>query len=240
MPHYHRQLPPLSHTNPIASLNAALRGEDPTLPHYSAFRTAQASSAAPTPTRPQQQQQQQPAARHRQSPGEGTLTYLPDYLFYSPPGSPDQVSEHEAAVENTLSNSIAHQENGTSSSGPSNRPATPRTVASSLSLDSSPSTMPRARPTSTRKRQHAPATIVVDDSPKVKRRKLSGVPQVDLSIDDDIEEAIKEKEREDLVKRQREESKRPVKINDLTCMICLEHFTNLSVTHCGMSTRAKC
>lgn len=99
--------------------------------------------------------------------------------------------------------------------------------------------MPRVSTSSGRKRPRDSAAIKIDDSPEPKRqRRPSNVDEVDLSIsDEDIpqsaDQAVLDRERQELVKRQKEESNRPVRLNDMTCMICLETFTNMSVTHCG-------
>jgi hypothetical protein len=72
-----------------------------------------------------------------------------------------------------------------------------------------------------------------------KRRLNTPSIALDDSDDDQVEElgpdsSILAKEREALVNKQREESSKVNKIGDLNCMICLEHFTNMSATHCGM------
>jgi len=219
-PHYHRQLPPLSHTNPIASLTAALRGEDTGSLHYSRLGShAHPATTAPSPRPPN-------SPRHHQQP------------------------RREAGAGRARPINVPQP-------GPSNRSVTPPTVELSTST-SPPTTMPRpAAAPSSRKRSHATSAITLDDSPGAKRpRQGSNSQHIDLSLDDDdddrdggeeddndaptAEQKMLEKERQELVKRQKEESGRAVRINDLTCMICLERFTNMSVTHCGKRTLLKC
>jgi len=215
-PHYHRQLPPLSHTNPIASLTAALRGEDTSSLQYDRLGShARPATTAPSPRLPT-------SPRHHQH-------------------SPREAGAGRARPIDAPQ------------SGPSNRPATPPTVE--LSTSTSPPTMPRpAAGSSSRKRSRATSAIALDDSPEAKRpRQGSASQHIDLSFEDDddddrhggeeddneaptAEQEMLEKERQELVKRQKEESGRAVRINDLTCMICLERFTNMSVTHCGKWT----
>lgn len=200
IPHYHRQLPPLSHTNPIASLTAALRGErvedHPNIYHnpYPPSNFTAASAAASS------------------RPGRGTFTRVGP-----------EASNHHTTTDNQPSRAA-----GQSASSATSDPASP--------TEASPATMPRQSASSSHKRSHA--TINVDDSPKAKKpRRSSVIEKVELVLDDDEQEAadkeVLERERQELVKKQREESDKPVRLNDLNCMICLERFTNMSVTHCG-------
>lgn len=200
IPHYHRQLPPLSHTNPIASLTAALRGErveDQSNiyhnPHPTSNLTAASAAASSRPSR-------------------GTFTRVGA-------GS----SNHHTTPDNQPS-----RVTGQSASSATSDPAS--------STDAAPATMPRQSGSSSHKRSHA--TINLDDAPKAKKaRKRSVIERVELVLDDDEQEAadkeVLERERQELVKKQREESDKPVRLNDVNCMICLEPFTNMSVTHCG-------
>ncbi|KAI5243954.1 hypothetical protein E4T43_03994 [Aureobasidium subglaciale] len=76
--------------------------------------------------------------------------------------------------------------------------------------------------------------------PSATKRRLN--PSAPIELDDTDEDEIEElgsdndilaKEREALVTKQREESSKVSRIGDLNCMICLEHFTNMTATHCG-------
>lgn len=93
--------------------------------------------------------------------------------------------------------------------------------------------------TASRKRAHPsdPGT-----PPSATKRRLNPPPapiELDDTDEDEIEELgpdndILAKERETLVTKQREESNKISRIGELNCMICLEHFTNMTATHCGM------
>ncbi|KAG9548211.1 hypothetical protein KCU71_g15212, partial [Aureobasidium melanogenum] len=77
--------------------------------------------------------------------------------------------------------------------------------------------------------------------PSATKRRLNPAPapiELDDTDEDEIEELgpdndILAKEREALVTKQREESNKISRIGELNCMICLEHFTNMTATHCG-------
>lgn len=79
-----------------------------------------------------------------------------------------------------------------------------------------------------------------DPEPGAKRRRGSAKDEpehIDLEDDEDAaaEKARLEKEKADQIQRQKEESAKQVKLSDRTCMICMESYTNMSATHCGMS-----
>lgn len=95
--------------------------------------------------------------------------------------------------------------------------------------------MPNTTASANRKRSYATAAISLDNSPKSKRqRAYSGsIEQIDLVAEDEAEAAKAEKLRKEHVKRQLEESGKTVRLSDVNCMICMERFTNMSVTHCG-------
>jgi len=76
-----------------------------------------------------------------------------------------------------------------------------------------------------------------------KRRLNSAHAPIELDDTDEEEEEelgpdndILATEREALVAKQREEAGKPSRIGELNCMICLEHFTGMTATHCGMFT----
>ncbi|KAL1296539.1 hypothetical protein AAFC00_000045 [Neodothiora populina] len=205
-PHYYRQLPPLSHANPIASLTAALRGDTSGLGNPPTQGLTSSSSSS--------------VAQSGSLAGRST-----DNLRRLPTPPPPPPRNNEQPVRGVL---LRAEEPRSATDSPSPSPSI------SLSPTSSPFTMPRTSATLTRKRSRGAAS---DGTPDAKRRRNSGIQEVDLSTNkadsSSAKEAILEKEREQLVKRQREESGKAVRLNDLQCMICLERFTNMSVTHCG-------
>lgn len=80
--------------------------------------------------------------------------------------------------------------------------------------------------------------------PSATKRRLNSV-HAPIELDDTDEDEDEElgpdndilaKEREALVTKQREESSKVSRIGELNCMICLEHFTGMTATHCGMFT----
>jgi hypothetical protein len=101
-----------------------------------------------------------------------------------------------------------------------------------------PSTSPAA---TTRKR---PRPSEPESPPSATKRRLNSAHAPIELVDTDEEEDeelgpdndILSTEREALVAKQREESRKVSRIGDLNCMICLEHFTSMTATHCGMFT----
>ena len=65
----------------------------------------------------------------------------------------------------------------------------------------------------------------------------SDVEEVNLTSEEGSAQALLEKEREELVKTQLGHSgddDKPKRFNDMTCIICLDNFTNVTTTACGM------
>lgn len=60
--------------------------------------------------------------------------------------------------------------------------------------------------------------------------------EVNLITEEGSAQALLEKEREELVKTQlgnNGEDEKPKKFNEMTCIICLDNFTNVTTTACG-------
>jgi hypothetical protein len=106
-----------------------------------------------------------------------------------------------------------------------------------------PDTMPASTSTSATNRKR-PRPSDLGSPPSATKRRLNSL-HAPIELDDTDEEEDEElgadndilaKEREALVTKQREESSRVSRIGELNCMICLEHFTSMTATHCGMLT----
>jgi hypothetical protein len=104
-------------------------------------------------------------------------------------------------------------------------------------------TMPASTSTAATSRKRARSTDL-GSPPSATKRRLNSV-HAPIELDDTDEDEDEElgpdndilaKEREALVTKQREESSKVSRIGELNCMICLEHFTGMTATHCGMFT----
>jgi hypothetical protein len=101
----------------------------------------------------------------------------------------------------------------------------PSTSAAAITRKRPRPSEPESPPSATKRRlnsAHAPIELVDTDEEE----------DEELGPDNDILST----EREALVAKQREESRKVSRIGDLNCMICLEHFTSMTATHCGMFT----
>ena len=108
-------------------------------------------------------------------------------------------------------------------------------------------TMPASTSTATTSRKRARPTDP-GTPPSATKRRLNSA-HAPIALDDTDEDEAEElgpdndilaKEREALVTKQREESAKVSRIGELNCMICLEHFTGMTATHCGMFTLCPC
>jgi len=104
-------------------------------------------------------------------------------------------------------------------------------------------TMPASTSTAAAGRKRARPSDPGTPPSATKRRLNSAHAPIELDDTDEEEEEelgpdndILATEREALVAKQREEAGKPSRIGELNCMICLEHFTGMTATHCGMFT----
>ena len=206
--HYQSQQP--QQTSPTDSLNAALREGADFLPRRLSF------PRLPPLSRPTS------AAAAQQS----HFGYIPEHFFYSPPQSPQNSSQPSNTAEPAPSYPFAGPPSNQPVAGPSQPRANPADMPSTSA----------STPTSSRKRQRP--SFSDDSIPSATKRRIH-IDLDDEDEDDDIEELgpdsdLLAKQREELVNKQREESNKITRIGDLNCMICLEHFTNMTATHCGM------
>lgn len=99
---------------------------------------------------------------------------------------------------------------------------------------------PTSASTAAASRKRARPSFSSGTPPSATKRRLNpDLIELDDTDEDEIEELgpdndILAKEREALVTKQREESNKVNRMGELNCMICLEHFTNMTATHCGM------
>ena len=69
------------------------------------------------------------------------------------------------------------------------------------------------------------------------KRNSGDIPIVDLSCVDDAAqyEALKKRQQDEAIRAQNEaDAKRPAKLAEFQCIICMDNPTDLTVTHCGM------
>jgi len=101
------------------------------------------------------------------------------------------------------------------------------------------SAMPVASSSQSKKRPHATQE---EGSLPAKRSRISNdVEEIDLATDQGSDRAILEKEREELVHTQKgDDADQPKPIGKITCMICLDNFTNLTTTACGTFPQPCC
>lgn len=73
------------------------------------------------------------------------------------------------------------------------------------------------------------------DAQSSKRAKTEAmkIEEIDLANDPTGEEVLKQKELERAVQGQQQENSGPQRLGKLTCIICLENFTNMTTTVCG-------
>jgi hypothetical protein len=106
-----------------------------------------------------------------------------------------------------------------------------------------PDSMPPSTSAATTTRKRARPSEPGSPPSATKRRLNSAYAPIELDDTDEDEDEelgpdndVLATEREALVAKQREESRKVSRIGDLNCMICLEHFTSMTATHCGMFT----
>lgn len=97
----------------------------------------------------------------------------------------------------------------------------------------SQNSMPTTSGSRSLKRPH-PVQRGLQSPPTKKTRRSSDnvVEQIDLVDEDAGTSAILQKEREELVRKQQEDDQ-PKRFGEMTCIICLDTFTNVTVTACG-------
>ncbi|KAH0369408.1 hypothetical protein KCU65_g3322, partial [Aureobasidium melanogenum] len=250
---------PQQHSTPSASLHAALReGADflrpsvvPRLPQLSRPNSAssQQSSFGYIPNHffysPPQSPQEPDLPHHT---ANGTLGYQPATSSSAQPFAGPSFTNH--TVGSSISNPLSHPQ----STGHT-APVEPTTSAFRSGQSQShyqnsaiqqhvkeedPTAMPAptASAINSRKRAHPSDPGSPPSATKRRLNSASALIEIDDSDEDEIEELgpdndILAKEREALVTKQREESNKVSRIGELNCMICLEHFTNMTATHCG-------
>jgi len=113
---------------------------------------------------------------------------------------------------------------------------TSREGDSTLVPASASSTMPTTTTSHSRKRPHAIDSHNDDGPSSTKRSRISNdIEEIDLATEGS-DQAILEKERAELVQTQRgDDEDQPKSFGKITCMICLDNFTNLTTTACGTS-----
>ncbi|KAF2148186.1 hypothetical protein K461DRAFT_58020 [Myriangium duriaei CBS 260.36] len=101
--------------------------------------------------------------------------------------------------------------------------------------------MPAASGSDPRKRSLRQVQDDNDEPSQVKRQRHSGssaqgleLEEVDLTTGNDIAQAMLKKEREDLVTSQKpDDDSAPKSFGEMTCIICMDNFTDLTATPCG-------
>ncbi|CAD0087269.1 unnamed protein product [Aureobasidium mustum] len=233
---------PQQHSTPSASLHAALREGADFLPRPSIV--------------PRLPQLSRPNSASTQSSSFG---YIPNHFFYSPPQSPQESDPPRHTANSNLTHQLATSSSVQSVAGPSftNNSVGPsirnplshqQAIGHSIPIERTASAFRSGQSQSqshyqnTADQQHvkeeASTTMPVPTSTATTSRKRArpsepGSPPSATKRHDTDEDEIEELEREALVTKQREESNKISRIGDLNCMICLEHFTNMTATHCA-------
>lgn len=140
---------------------------------------------------------------------------------------------------------------------PPSRPTTQRSSIVDLTATSSPESKmaPATRkrkateePSSNKRAPKKAARIKASESEAEssspsRRTSLAGVEVVDLAeVENEAEyRELAGKQQAELIKKQNEEaSKRPVRLADFQCIICMDNPTDLTVTHCGHLFCSEC
>ncbi|KAI4718352.1 hypothetical protein E4T48_05398 [Aureobasidium sp. EXF-10727] len=226
------RLPPLSRVN-SASNQPSSFGYIPNHFFYSPPQSPQDSDpphhTTTNPTR-------QPAASSSTQPFAG-----PSFTNHSVGPSVANPLAHSQSINNTASRfdteRMASAFRSEQSQSQYQNPTHPQHVK-----EESPNTMPASTSTAASSRKRARPTDLGSPPSATKRRLKPAPASAPIELDDTDEDEIEElgpdndilaKEREALVTKQREESNKVSRIGELNCMICLEHFTNMTATHCG-------
>lgn len=167
-----------------------------------------------------------------------SLGRIPGHLFCSPP--PPQRRSPSAAERDLLAHNTW-------------RFASPRSYLrytghdnsqrNQIDLTSIEPEMPSAASSKPQKRSHAqsggegPASKRQKQSPRGSRANAIDIEEVDL-VEEDGTQALLGEQQEELVKTQqrKEGDEKAKRLGEMNCIICLDNFTNLTATVCGMPT----
>jgi hypothetical protein len=83
------------------------------------------------------------------------------------------------------------------------------------------------------KRAHSADTEIEGTSSAAKRRRRGSSSDDEVIVVEDDPDNLRAKQREEMIRRQREEASKPLSFKDMTCMICLDTFKDMTATHCG-------
>ncbi|KAG8530382.1 uncharacterized protein KY384_004884 [Bacidia gigantensis] len=90
-----------------------------------------------------------------------------------------------------------------------------------------------------------PTDVPQSNSTSNKRRRVGSAEQKveevdlrDVNSDSDLARVL-ERQRAATVKAQQDEADKPTKLAGVTCVICMEEMTNITVTHCGENQDGK-
>lgn len=191
---------------------------------------------------------------HRPS-RQSSFGYISDNYFDSPArlnvataGSEEDIADDQPRLRDIPRLSTTHPEISRSRSQqqqqrpppqPQQQPSMPHHRSNdTIDLTSANNNMPTAPPSASRPRKRWRDIFGSSPEPEAKRRRASvdDEPEhIDLDDEEAIDEqAILDKERAEQVQKQKDESTKDVKLSNRTCMICMEPYTNMCATHCGM------
>ncbi|MCJ1401033.1 SUMO-targeted ubiquitin ligase complex subunit slx8 [Xylographa trunciseda] len=115
--------------------------------------------------------------------------------------------------------------------------------ASSLPTMRRQSTIDRVEPTRKRRRLNTGNGPSIESLLQSPPRGLGDIDEVDLTkVDDDLgfqklqeEQRLRQKEQQqaESIRSLHEQSKKPIRISDLQCVVCMDNMTNITATYCG-------
>lgn len=189
-----------------------------------------------------------PARRHREnhrqrSPNQRTLTpaglgYIVDHLFDDPPASPSVSSD---SLSDSLDEFVT-LEDSSSESEAAEMPVTTRrrgTETGSGVVDLTASSS--SRPSASRAARSGDKRSAEASSERPSKRRAVVKPEeiedIDLTEEaPSVEEELRQQQQRESIKAQQaaQESEEPQRIGQRQCIICMENYTNASVSSCGM------
>jgi hypothetical protein len=188
----------------------------------------------PEPSNSYEQEQQPPPSNQQARQEQTSRTYSRYQVSESPDPFDDFIVQDfewqdsprpQRTVRSTRASSVVDL---TESSPPPDNmaPSLRKRKASSPSVVG---TSKRARPSTTpvKSLRSTPAS-------RQKVEKADMVDLVDIENEDEYKEFRLKQQAEAIKQQQQEESKRPVKLAEVECIICMDRPTDLTVTHCGM------
>ncbi|KAK4541016.1 hypothetical protein LTR36_008385 [Oleoguttula mirabilis] len=159
--------------------------------------------------------------------GQTSFGYIPDHLFETLSESPESEQTPHSLPQNPID--------------PQSEPAMPPTTrrrarGSVVDLTTVPSSPQQPAPRAPKSLKRTAQDAEEGRSTKRVKRSLQHIDEVDMteeapSAEDELRQAQQEKAV--AVQQAEQENSGPLKIGQRQCIICMENYTNATVTHCG-------